>query len=187
MKRTGLLFCVFLCVAGFVAAQTEADFDTEPNGDGVVITGYRGQGGDVAIPAAIGEKAVVGIAEWAFERCASLTQITIPDSVTMIGRGAFAHCTSLTSITLPAGITFISRGVFGGCSGLESITIPENITSLGPLAFARCSRLKSVTLPENISAAYGVFNRCDSLDLSIRADLRERFGDVVFDDYGESY
>jgi hypothetical protein len=266
MKRIGLLFCAFLCVTALFA-QTEADFTTRAEGSGVVITRYRGQGGDITIPAAIGGKAVVGIAaytfpsnssltqitipesvamidewtfngcsdltaisvspanqyyrdidgvlfskdnktlisfppqksvsiyaipqgvteigDWAFDGCTGLTQITIPDSVTMIGRGAFVRCTGLTSITLPTGITFISRGVFGRCSGLESITIPENITELGPLAFAGCSSLKSVTLPEDISAAYGAFSECDSLDAAIRADLQERFGDGVFDSYGE--
>ena len=37
--------------------------------------------------------------------CTSLTSITIPDSVTIIGDEAFSDCTSLTSITFHGTIT----------------------------------------------------------------------------------
>ncbi len=39
------------------------------------------------------------IKPYAFSSCSGLTSITIPNSVTSIGRGAFAYCSSLTSIT----------------------------------------------------------------------------------------
>lgn len=42
---------------------------------------------------------VTGFGASVFEDCASLTSITIPDSVTSIGDYAFSGCTSLTSIT----------------------------------------------------------------------------------------
>ena len=39
-------------------------------------------------------------------------------------------CTSLTSITIPNNVTIIgsSAGVFASCSSLTSITIPDNVT-----------------------------------------------------------
>ena len=41
------------------------------------------------------------IEEFAFEKCAELTSVTIPDTVTEIGEGAFMECTGLTSIVFP--------------------------------------------------------------------------------------
>jgi len=38
----------------------------------------------------------------AFDSCASLASVTIPDSVESLGGSAFRGCTSLTSVTLPA-------------------------------------------------------------------------------------
>jgi len=51
-----------------------------------------------------------------------MTSITIPDSVTSIGRGAFRWCNSLTSITIPDGVTSIGEETFNDCSSLTAVT-----------------------------------------------------------------
>ncbi len=53
---------------------------------GVGSTGYT----NIAIPAAYNGLPVTSIGEDAFYNCSSLTSVTIPNSVTSIGRGAFA-------------------------------------------------------------------------------------------------
>ena len=120
------MYALIMCMMGrdsALFAQTEADFDTEPNGDGVVITKYKGKGGAVVIPATIGGKPVVGIGAWAFAYRSGLTSITIPDSVTRIDEGAFVHCTGLTSITIPDSVTSIDEEAFAHCKSLSSVTI----------------------------------------------------------------
>ena len=57
-----------------------------------------------------------------FNWCFSLTSITIPNSVTIIGDGAFIHCSSLTSITIPESVTSIGVWAFSECYGLDSVT-----------------------------------------------------------------
>ena len=48
-----------------------------------------------------------------FFGCTSLTNITIPDSVTNIGYCAFTDCASLTSITIPNSVEEIGRNALG--------------------------------------------------------------------------
>jgi hypothetical protein len=68
-----------------------------------------------------------GISSSAFSRCASLTSITIPASVTHIDDYAFMYCASLASITIPASVMNISNNnVFYGCTSLASITVDAN-------------------------------------------------------------
>ena len=104
------------------------------------------------------------IAACAFESCANLTSVTIPDNVTNIGGGLFYYCTSLTSVVLPKNITSLSAhsdqtmmmsypaGFFEGCSSLASFTIPNSVTSIGEHAFLYCSALTSITIPNSVTS-----------------------------------
>ncbi|MBR4876603.1 MAG: leucine-rich repeat domain-containing protein, partial [Rhodocyclaceae bacterium] len=87
---------------------------------------------------AIGGVPVTSIGDHAFDSCAYLTNITLPDSVTTIGDYAFFHCHSLTSITLPDSVTFIGDYAFSYCKSLKSITLPDGVTAIGDHAFYEC-------------------------------------------------
>lgn len=80
----------------------------------------------------------------AFYGCSSLTDITIPDSVTSIGRWAFYYCSSLTNVTIGNSVASIGDYAFYYCSGLTNVTIGNGVTSIGSSAFYYCTRLKTV-------------------------------------------
>ena len=75
---------------------------------------------------------------------AGLTQYTIPDSVTSIGKEVFYGCKSLTSITIPDSVTEIGGYAFQNCISLTSVTIPDSVTSIGAAAFYYCTSLTRV-------------------------------------------
>ena len=50
-----------------------------------------------------------------------VTELTIPDGVTIIGYEAFHYCASLTSVTIGSGVTSIGSRAFYHCSSLTSI------------------------------------------------------------------
>ena len=60
----------------------------------------------------------------AFSGC-SVTKITLPETVTMIGRGAFANCTGLTEFTIPVNVSSIASGAFGGCTSMKAYKVDE--------------------------------------------------------------
>ena len=80
---------------------------------------------DIVIPSRHNGLPVIYIGERAFDNCADVTSITIPDSVTNIGSFAFYDCTSLTSITIPNSVTKISQDAFHFCTSLKSVYITD--------------------------------------------------------------
>ena len=57
---------------------------------------------------------------------------------------AFCSCEGLTNITLPENLTHIGKWAFKYCSSLTTITIPEKVTNIGNLAFGSCDELKTI-------------------------------------------
>lgn len=86
----------------------------------------------------------------AFQECKKLTNITVPDSVTNIGRHAFEHCISLKEVTIGNGVKEIEEGTFENCSSLVSITLPDGITRIGDDAFKECVSLETFNFPKNL-------------------------------------
>ena len=91
-------------------------------------------------------------------------EITVPDSVKVIGKEVFKGMSWITDITLPDGLTEIGENAFKGCRKLVNINFPDSLQKIGDLAFHRCHSLVSVTLPYSVShLGKGTFLCCDSL------------------------
>lgn len=76
-----------------------------------------------------------------------LESLTIPSSVTRIGKKAFVMCTNLKTLNLSEGLESIGEMAFWNCNSLETLTIPSTVTTIDRMAFANCVNLTSVTLP----------------------------------------
>lgn len=95
-------------------------------------------------------ESVTSIGKNVFRDCKSLTFVNIPDKVTVIESQTFLGCTSLKSVDLPDGITMIGDNAFGECESLESIIIPDSVTSIGMWVWNDCSLLKTVSVSQNV-------------------------------------
>ena len=100
----------------------------------------------VTIPAS-----VTAIGRYAFSS-SGITSVVIPNSVTSIGDYAFSKCSALTSVTIGSSVAAIGTGTFYCCKKLESVSIPNSVTSIGKSAFYSCSALTSATIGSNVTS-----------------------------------
>ena len=104
-------------------------FENLPDGS-VMITGYKGPDTKIHIPDRIGKQMVTAISDGVFDPIKSgrtkkqaevlkkITEIEVPEGITVIGREAFRFCGALTVITLPKSIGSIGSDAFEFCENL---------------------------------------------------------------------
>lgn len=109
---------------------------------------------DLVIPASVEYDGdiytVTQISEDAFENT-KIVSVTIPESVTTLGKSCFSGCSSLASVVINGSVTTMGGSCFSGCSSLTSVTISEGVTVLGDYCFSGCSSLTSITIPEGVT------------------------------------
>ena len=146
-------------------SAVQAQFNYTTNDGAVTITGYTGPGDAVTIPSTIAGLPVVRIGNHAFE-FTSLTNVTIPDSVTSIGYWAFGGCTSLSNLTVPNSVTNIGDNAFGGCTRLTAITVaalnPVYTSSVGGVLFNK-NQTTLIQYPGGKTGSYAVTNSVTSI------------------------
>jgi hypothetical protein len=142
-------------VANF--AINSGNFTFTNNNNTITITGYTGPGGAVTIPSKIGGIPVTSIGTWAFGY-SGLTGVTIPNTVTNLGRYAFYGCGGLTFIMIPNSATNIGEFALANCDELTSITVdPVNpaFDSLGGILFDK-SHTTIVAYPAGLGGSYSI-------------------------------
>ena len=93
----------------------------------------------------------------AFKDCSALTTISFYQSsglsgVTTIGANAFQNCRALTTIgNLLIGVTSLPDYLFDNCIALPSVTLPSTLTSIGSNAFQSCNLLTTLTFIGGVS------------------------------------
>lgn len=125
-------------------------------------------------------ESVTSIGKSAFEHCSKLDSLTIKGVATSIGAYAFASCTSLTSLSLVGSFQTIGEQAFAYC-GMTSLTTDADITSIGEYAFSHCTSLTSLSLTGSVQTiGYQAFACCTSLtSLSLTGDI-QKIGDYAF-------
>lgn len=98
-----------------------AEFSWETTPGGVQITGWRGEGELLVIPAELGGQSVVQIATGAFAG-AGCVQVILPESVRTVEPDAFAGSV-IQTLTLFDSIQTITDYAFSGCEALQTLQV----------------------------------------------------------------
>ena len=139
------------------------------------------------------------IGSYAFSECSSLSSVVIPSKVETIGFGAFED-TLLTELSIPASVTSIGKAIVSDCYKFQRFivaednpmyctddngilftkdkstliqcpatfsgdyTVPDSVTSILYEAFYKCEGLTAITLPDQVTTIESyTFYECSSL------------------------
>ena len=136
--------------------------------DGVVYT----RGGDVIVEYPVGK---------------TLTEYTVRDGVTTVGKSAFEGSGNLTYVGLPEGITVLGEKAFYACTGITSYTLPESLENIGPSALSCNYSLSFISIPDNVVqiGRYAFSNDMNLAYISIRDTSKmARIGFATFANTG---
>lgn len=136
---------------------------------------------------------VIYVTDAAFSRETSLQEITIPASITEIGRNlwnetgggsAFENCTALTNVVFEGdNMSQINKNTFNGCKALVSINLPKSLKIIDYNAFLRCSSLEEITIPDAvIEIGDAAFSQCSKLKTVILGTQLEKISYHAFNE-----
>ena len=99
----------------------------------------------------------------AFYNCYELTEITIPESVTVMEDQCFYQCYALSRVEIKAPLTSLGERAFYACD-LTEIDLPDTLTTLSSYVFADCEKLRNIEIPSSVTEIHSyAFGECMSL------------------------
>lgn len=126
-----------------------------------VLVKYHGNAPIVIIPNGVKE---IGKAVFKDSWRYGLREVTIPDSVTVIGEEAFKGSVNLKKVNFGKNVKYIMAYAFDYCPFLKNVALPENIKHLGCGAFAECSDIEWVYFPRGLETiGDDCFKNCNKL------------------------
>ncbi|MBC3887860.1 leucine-rich repeat protein [Acetobacterium paludosum] len=128
-----------------------------------MITAYSGTGGVVSIPDQVNGVTVTGIGAEVFKSNQSLTEISIPETVTIIKVSAFHYCRNLSSVTFRGAsqLKTLETDAFSTCK-LSAINLPTGLETIGDYTFYNNLLTVTLTIPANVtSIGCNAFERDD--------------------------
>ena len=174
-------------------------YTVNADGSTATITEFRGPVDpkntgpyDIDIPEKLGDYTVTVLGEDSFStddfdsplydiHHTNIHSVTIPQSVTSIGKEAFAQCRALQSLTIDDAATSIGDWAFGECYKLTTLSLGKKITTIGDYAFYDCRILNNVTIPQSVtSIGDQAFGCCYGMDSFTIEDAATSIGEYAF-------
>lgn len=92
---------------------------------------------------------VTRLGSFAFYKCTSLVEVSLPESIGAFGSYCFAECSQLISLTIPSKVTVIPQGFCSGCKKITAINIPSGVTRINKNAFLTTG-ITTLTIPTSV-------------------------------------
>lgn len=125
--------------------------------------------GDFVVPATIKyndvEYKVVEIGAYAFDGCADLKSVTMPEGLLAVNTYSMRKANLLDTVIFPSTVEFFATGVFQNCTGIKMVDMSSKATRVENVTFQNCTALQKVILPQNcVYVGASCFSGCKLLE-----------------------
>lgn len=130
---------------------------------------------------------VTVIKPYRFYKIKSITSVRIPEGVTEIGDLAFSRCTNLVTVNIPKTVTnihedsFTGSWIFSGCSSLRDVIFGASVRVIPRNTFNGCKALKRFALSKTVE-----ITRTSSADDAF-TNVSQALTDVYYEGTAEEY
>ncbi|MBQ9951707.1 MAG: leucine-rich repeat protein [Clostridia bacterium] len=124
----------------------------------------RAYNSDTAELQVVVEKGVQTIGEGAFRHCSAITDVQLPETMTILHESAFENCIRLKSVDL-GGTIYIGDKCFENCANLTNPGFRDDLYMIGNSAYLDCASLPYMFIPEGVKAiGTHAFDGCTSME-----------------------
>lgn len=111
----------------------------------------------------------IGLNAFAYTK---ITELVLPDNVETIQANAFADITTLTTVHIPKSLKTMGDNIFRYCSSLINVTFEEGFSEIGYRMFAN-TKLSNIQLPDSLVSISGEgFYRCPFVNITLPNNLQ---------------
>ena len=132
------------------------------NAEAYVYACQKSASGTVTIPAQWNGLPVTTIHSYAFNNCAGITKLLIPNSVKTIKTHAFDSC-GMQEVSIPSSVSTLESAAFYGCKALKKLALPEGLKTIRRQLFTY-SGVQAVYIPASVTSieAYASHDHSDA-------------------------
>lgn len=105
--------------------------------------------------------------KWTFYDVQGLSNLILPNSLTIIGKYSISGCWNLTSLKIPDNVTEIGYGAMYGCTNLQELILPKKINFIDEKAFFNCQKIKKIVSLNPIPPTMNYQSSITSIDRDI--------------------
>ncbi len=137
LMQTVVIIVAIICMTG--CGKPSDDFEYILSDGGAVLTAYTGSNKRVVVPDEI-DGYMVFATEGTFRNNEIVEKVILPEGIEIIGTETFYGCEELESVTIPDTVTYIGKYAFAE-STITELTLPDAVTVIDDYCFENCKRL----------------------------------------------
>ena len=123
------------------------------------------------------------LGDYMFADCSKLTTITLPTTITSIGKYAFSK-TGISKVEIPDGVTRLGHASFADCTSLKTVVIGRRVAQLNQAVFYNSSSITTVSAKPKTPPALDAYIFTARPTIRVYSSVLDEYKASAWNQYG---